>query len=123
MAEFAFNNSVHVSTGDTPFYVNALRHPRVPSVLAVSTSARSARSPVKKSTVSTPGVDTSTNSEQHTQDGPVVNKDAELNTGFSSKAMDFVQRRQAVIRFVQDANTSFGRSTEGERRQQWQRKL
>ncbi|GMF62094.1 unnamed protein product [Phytophthora fragariaefolia] len=33
MAKFAINNSVHVSTGHTPFYVNALRHPRVPSVL------------------------------------------------------------------------------------------
>ncbi|GMF45067.1 unnamed protein product [Phytophthora fragariaefolia] len=70
---------------------------------AVSTRARSARSPVNESTVSTPGVDTSSNNEQHTQAGPVVNKNAELNTEFSSKAMDFVQRRQAVIRFVQDA--------------------
>ncbi|GMF59251.1 unnamed protein product [Phytophthora fragariaefolia] len=131
MAEFAINNSVHVSTGHTPFYVNALRHPRVPSVLgtvapsrsgggypvlpkpnkhadmtnisAVSTRTRSARNPVNESTVSTPGVDTSSNNEQHTQAGPVVNKDAEPNNGFSSKAMDFVQRRQAVIRFVQDA--------------------
>ncbi|KAE9296863.1 hypothetical protein PR003_g23651 [Phytophthora rubi] len=33
MAEFAINNSVHVLTGHTPFYVNAMRHPRVPSVL------------------------------------------------------------------------------------------
>ncbi|KAF1336587.1 Pol protein, partial [Globisporangium splendens] len=33
LAEFAINNSVHVSTGHTPFYVNALRHPRVPSIL------------------------------------------------------------------------------------------
>ncbi|GMF62168.1 unnamed protein product [Phytophthora fragariaefolia] len=131
MAEFAINNSVHVSTGNTPFYVNALRHPRVPSVLGtvapsiigggypvlpepnkhadmtnistVSTRARSARSPDNERTVSTPGVDTSSNNEQHTQAGPVVNKDAELNNGFGSKAMDFVQRRQAVIRFVQDA--------------------
>ncbi|GMF53933.1 unnamed protein product [Phytophthora fragariaefolia] len=69
----------------------------------VSTRARTARRPVNKSTVSTPGVDTLNNNEQHTQVGPVVNKDAELNNGFSSKAMDFVQRRQAVIRFVQDA--------------------
>ncbi|GMF82504.1 unnamed protein product [Phytophthora fragariaefolia] len=112
MAEFAINNSVHVSTGHTPFYVNALRHPHVPSVLgtvalslsggeypvlpkpnkhtdmtnisAVSTRARSARSPVNESTVSTPGVDTSSNNQQHTQAGPVVNKDAELNNGFSS---------------------------------------
>ncbi|GMF60217.1 unnamed protein product [Phytophthora fragariaefolia] len=73
------------------------------NISAVSTRGRSARSPVNESTVSTPGVDTSSNNEQHTQAGPVVNKDAELNNGFSSKAMDFVQRRQAVIRFVQDA--------------------
>ncbi|GMF24873.1 unnamed protein product [Phytophthora fragariaefolia] len=89
MAEFSINNSVHVSTGHTPFYVDAMRHPRVYSVRhisAVSTRARSARSLIDESTVSTPGVDTlNTN-------GPVVNK-----------AMDFVQRRQAVIRFVQDA--------------------
>ncbi|GMF64136.1 unnamed protein product [Phytophthora fragariaefolia] len=130
MAEFAINNSVHVSTGHTPFYVNALRHPRVPSVLgavapslsgggypvpkpnkhaditnisAVSTRARTARSPFNESTVSTPGVDTSNINEQNTQAGPVVKKDTELKTEFSSKAMDFVQRRQAVIRFVQDA--------------------
>ncbi|GMF56409.1 unnamed protein product [Phytophthora fragariaefolia] len=131
MAEFAINNSVHVSTGHTPFYVNALRHPRVPSVLgavspslsgggypvsskpykhadmsnisAVSIRPRAARSSFNESTVSTPGVDTSNINEQHTQAGPVVNKDAELNTEFSSKAMDFVQRRQAVIRFVQDS--------------------
>ena len=28
--EFAINNSVHASTGETPFYVNGLRHPRSP---------------------------------------------------------------------------------------------
>ncbi|GMF34523.1 unnamed protein product [Phytophthora fragariaefolia] len=32
MAEFAINNSVHVSTGHTPIYVNALRHPHVPEM-------------------------------------------------------------------------------------------
>ncbi|GMF45349.1 unnamed protein product [Phytophthora fragariaefolia] len=69
----------------------------------VSTHARSARSPINESTVSTPGVDTVNINNQHTQAGPVVNKDAELNAKFSSKAVDFVQRRHAVIRFVQDA--------------------
>ncbi|GMF31083.1 unnamed protein product [Phytophthora fragariaefolia] len=103
MAEFAINNSVHVSTGHTPFYVKAMRHPRVPSVLAVSTRGRAARSPFNESTVSTPGIDTSNINEQNTQAGPAVKKDAELNTDFSSKAIDFVQRRQAVILFVQDA--------------------
>ncbi|GMF41453.1 unnamed protein product [Phytophthora fragariaefolia] len=87
MAEFAINNSVHVSTGHTPFYVNAM-------------------SPINETTVSTPGVDTLNTNEQHIQAGPVVNKDAELNTEFSSKAMDFVQRRQAVIWFVQVAITA-----------------
>jgi hypothetical protein len=31
--DFAINNSVHASTGHTPFYLNGLRHPRVPSTL------------------------------------------------------------------------------------------
>uniref|UniRef100_A0AAV1UHQ0 Integrase catalytic domain-containing protein n=1 Tax=Peronospora matthiolae TaxID=2874970 RepID=A0AAV1UHQ0_9STRA len=33
MVEFAINNSVHASTTHTPFYVNGLRHPRVPTLL------------------------------------------------------------------------------------------
>uniref|UniRef100_A0AAV1V7R5 Integrase catalytic domain-containing protein n=1 Tax=Peronospora matthiolae TaxID=2874970 RepID=A0AAV1V7R5_9STRA len=33
MVEFAMNNSVHASTTHTPFYVNGLRHPRVPTLL------------------------------------------------------------------------------------------
>ncbi|KAG2789164.1 hypothetical protein PC116_g28438 [Phytophthora cactorum] len=33
MAEFAINNSVHASTGHTLFYVNAMQHPRLPSML------------------------------------------------------------------------------------------
>ncbi|KAE8887156.1 hypothetical protein PF003_g28813 [Phytophthora fragariae] len=112
MAEFAINNSVHVSTGHTPFYVNAMRHPRVPSVLgavapsisgggypvskpnehadtsnisAVSIRARTARSPIDESTMSTPGVDT-LNNNNHTQAGPVVNKNNGLNKEFNSKA-------------------------------------
>uniref|UniRef100_A0AAV1TLG8 Integrase catalytic domain-containing protein n=1 Tax=Peronospora matthiolae TaxID=2874970 RepID=A0AAV1TLG8_9STRA len=31
MAGFAINNSVHASTTHTPFFVNGLRHPRVPA--------------------------------------------------------------------------------------------
>ncbi|KAH7485293.1 Transposon Tf2-8 polyprotein [Phytophthora ramorum] len=132
MAEFAINNSVHVSTGHTPFYVNTMRHPRVPSVLgavapslrgggypvnskqpdmhadtshvsAVTTRARTARSHGDDNTVSTTGVDTLNDNEHHAQAGPAANKEHELNQGFSSDAMDFVQRRQAVIQFVQDA--------------------
>ncbi|GMF54490.1 unnamed protein product [Phytophthora fragariaefolia] len=76
------------------------------NITAVSTRAQTARSPVNESTVSTPGVDTLNTNNQHTQAGPVVNKDAELNTKLNSKAVDFVQHRQAVIRFVQGAITA-----------------
>ncbi|KAG3049691.1 hypothetical protein PI125_g26543 [Phytophthora idaei] len=37
------------------------------------------------------------------QAGPAAGKNAVMNKPFSTQAMDFVQRRQAVIRFVQDA--------------------
>ncbi|KAG4039402.1 hypothetical protein PC123_g25046 [Phytophthora cactorum] len=37
------------------------------------------------------------------QAGPAAGKNAVLNKPFSTQAMDFVQRRQAVIRLVQDA--------------------
>ncbi|GMF42897.1 unnamed protein product [Phytophthora fragariaefolia] len=79
------------------------KHADMSKISAVSTRARTARSPINESTVSTPGVETLNINNQPTQAGPVVNKDTELNTEFSSKAMYFVQRRQAVIRFVQDA--------------------
>ncbi|KAG3237640.1 hypothetical protein PI124_g17370 [Phytophthora idaei] len=41
MAEFATNNSGHASTGHTPFYVNAMRHPRLPSMLGMVASSLS----------------------------------------------------------------------------------
>ncbi|GMF56382.1 unnamed protein product [Phytophthora fragariaefolia] len=104
MAEFAINNSVHVSTGHTVLRERHEASTRTERTrCAVSTRARTACSPINESTVSTPGVDTLNTNEQHIQAGPVVNKDAELNIEFSSKAMDFGHRRQAVIRFVQDA--------------------
>ena len=30
MVEFAINNSAHASTGESPFYLNGLRHPKTP---------------------------------------------------------------------------------------------
>ena len=33
VVELALNNSVHTSTGYTPFYVNCITHPRVPLTL------------------------------------------------------------------------------------------
>ncbi|KAG3215001.1 hypothetical protein PC129_g14103 [Phytophthora cactorum] len=39
MAEFAINNSVHASTGNTPFYVNAMRDLPLPSMLGMVSSS------------------------------------------------------------------------------------
>ena len=38
--EFALNNSVHASTGKTPFYINGLRPPRTPVSFVRSSSRR-----------------------------------------------------------------------------------
>ena len=40
MAEFAINNSVHASTTHTPFFVNGLRHPRLPAFLECDSRLR-----------------------------------------------------------------------------------
>ena len=40
MVEFAINNSVHASTTHTPFFVNGLRHPRLPTHLECDTNSR-----------------------------------------------------------------------------------
>ena len=41
LVEFAINNSVHASTGYTPFFLNHLRNPRVPATLSGETAAHS----------------------------------------------------------------------------------
>ena len=40
MVEFAINNSVHASTTHTPFFVNGLRHPRLPAHLECDSGSR-----------------------------------------------------------------------------------
>ncbi|KAE9274200.1 hypothetical protein PF008_g29654 [Phytophthora fragariae] len=88
-----------LSGGGYPVSTKPNEHADTSNISAVSTPARTARSPIDESTMSTPGVDTLNNP----QAGPVVNENNGLNKEFNSKAMDFVQCRQAVIRFVQDA--------------------
>ncbi|KAG3057627.1 hypothetical protein PC121_g14748 [Phytophthora cactorum] len=39
MAEFAITNSMHASTGHTPFYVNAKQHPNFPSMIGTVASS------------------------------------------------------------------------------------
>ncbi|KAG3186663.1 hypothetical protein PC128_g12880 [Phytophthora cactorum] len=129
MAEFAINNSVRASTGYTPFYVNAMRHSRLPSMLRMVAPSLSGGGSMVASEQPQKSADTDTVSAMTTrrqtasrsrnettdknygsakgtdraQAGPAAGKNAVLNKPFSAQAMDFVQRRQAVIRFVQDA--------------------
>ncbi|KAF1314578.1 reverse transcriptase, partial [Globisporangium splendens] len=102
LAEFALNNSTHVSTGHSPFYVNYGIHPRVPASIMGEVS-----------TLSGGGTTAKGNKPQSSYD---LNAVAELKANFDSmktlnditsreeqQVDDFVVRRQAVVRFVRDA--------------------
>ncbi|KAG3244080.1 hypothetical protein PI124_g11106 [Phytophthora idaei] len=82
IAEFAINNSVHVSTGHTPFYVNAMRHPRLPSMFGTKsadtdtvsatttrrqTASRSGNETTDKNYGSVQGTDTATKNNTSVQ--------------------------------------------------------
>ncbi|KAG4040257.1 hypothetical protein PC123_g24201 [Phytophthora cactorum] len=116
MAEFAINNSLHASTGHTPFYVNAMRHPRLPSMLGMVASSlsgggskvaseqamttrrqaasRSWNETTDKNYGSVQGTDTATKNNTSVQGtdgaqaGPAAEKNAVLNKPFSTQAMD-----------------------------------
>ncbi|KAF1321780.1 reverse transcriptase, partial [Globisporangium splendens] len=99
LAEFAINNSVHVSTGHTPFYVNASRHPRVSSILG-GMSPPSVTSPlsgggVREAAASeqAKSAEISHHHGQATAHAAIVDKDIATT----------VLQRQAVIRFVRDS--------------------
>ncbi|KAG3230307.1 hypothetical protein PI124_g24594 [Phytophthora idaei] len=70
------------------------------------TASRSGNETTDKNYGSVQGTDTVTTNNTSVQGtdgaqaGPVAGKNAVLNKPFSTQAMDFVQRRQAVIRFV-----------------------
>ncbi|KAG3180918.1 hypothetical protein PC128_g15362 [Phytophthora cactorum] len=128
MAEFAINNSVYASTRHTPFYVNAMRHPRLPNMFGTVASSLSGGGSTVASEQPQKSADTDTVSAMTTrrqaayrsgnettdknygsvqgtdssQAGPATGKNAVLNKPFSTQAMDFAEGRQAVIRFVQD---------------------
>ncbi|KAF1329540.1 reverse transcriptase, partial [Globisporangium splendens] len=102
LAEFALNNSTHVSTGHSPFYVNYGIHPRVPASVMGEVS-----------TLSGGGTPAHGNKPKSSYD---LNAASELKANFDSmkpldgltsreeqQVDDFVVRRQAVVRFVRDA--------------------
>ncbi|KAF1316220.1 hypothetical protein FI667_g15577, partial [Globisporangium splendens] len=99
LAEFAINNSVHVSTGHTPFYVNASRHPRVSSILG-GMSPPSVTSPLSgggvREAAASEQAKSAEISHHHGQaaaHAAIVDKDIATT----------VLQRQTVIRFVRDS--------------------
>ena len=116
LAEFAINNSVHSSTGQTPFYLNGMRHPRVPAVLGVgpfnfsgggsqsddfatasASDARATSSDRSAASVNTHTLAGISNSRTLDKT-PVSGSDLVPST-----VQDFVLKRQAVVRFVRDS--------------------
>ena len=76
--EFAMNNSIHASTGYTPFYVNGLAHPRVPLTLPLRGSGLGG--------------------------GGDANRLAEISPGSVNKQVRaFLATRFSVLRHVRDA--------------------
>ncbi|KAF1316914.1 reverse transcriptase, partial [Globisporangium splendens] len=99
LAEFAINNSVHASTRQTPFYVNALRHPRVLSILG-GMSPPSVTSPLSGG-----GVREAAASEHaKSAEIPQRHEQATAHAAIADKDIaTTVLQRQAVIRFVRDS--------------------
>uniref|UniRef100_A0AAV1TIW0 Integrase catalytic domain-containing protein n=1 Tax=Peronospora matthiolae TaxID=2874970 RepID=A0AAV1TIW0_9STRA len=89
MAEFAINYSVHASTTHTPFFVNGLRHPRLPAFLECDSSLRGVDSLEKNrsSSCSSP-VDNGVNVMDADVGGIDVDDDDDDDAGIFSIAND-----------------------------------
>ena len=77
LVEFAMNNAVHASTGFSPFYLNHMRHPRVPYMVGVSNF-----------------------SEGGTPNSISASSDRQPN---SKAVTEFVDKRMSVLAQVRDA--------------------
>jgi hypothetical protein len=100
--EFALNNSVHASTGFTPFFLNHGRHPTVPSSLF------GANSTLSGGEATDPKSDAATNAVSVTANSIEANfsplEPIEKAPSLTKKSVnDFLDQRQAVLRYVRDA--------------------
>ncbi|KAF1319500.1 Pol protein, partial [Globisporangium splendens] len=98
LAEFALNNSTHVSTGHTPFYANYGLHPRVPASLVGEVSTLSGGGTMAKE----PQSDLNAVTELKANFDSMKPLD-DMTSREEQQVDDFIVRRQAVVRFVRDA--------------------
>uniref|UniRef100_A0AAV1VCG2 Integrase catalytic domain-containing protein n=1 Tax=Peronospora matthiolae TaxID=2874970 RepID=A0AAV1VCG2_9STRA len=124
MVEFAINNSVHASTTHTPFYVNDLRHPRVPTLLEYVIafdadidnidveevdSSESAEALTEEDDASesaktlTEEDDPSESAEALTEEKVDVAAVRSQHTEANESSDEFILARETVVRFVQDS--------------------
>uniref|UniRef100_A0AAV1U229 Integrase catalytic domain-containing protein n=1 Tax=Peronospora matthiolae TaxID=2874970 RepID=A0AAV1U229_9STRA len=114
MVEFAINNSVHASTTHTPFYVNGLRHPRVPTLLernseVIAFDADIDNIDIEEDDASesaealTEDNDPSESAEALTEEKVVVAAVRSQHTEANESSDEFILARETVVRFVQDS--------------------
>uniref|UniRef100_A0AAV1U0C8 Integrase catalytic domain-containing protein n=1 Tax=Peronospora matthiolae TaxID=2874970 RepID=A0AAV1U0C8_9STRA len=125
MVEFAINNSVHASTTHTPFYVNGLRHPRVPTLLECNSeviafdadidnidieeddASESAEAltedndPSESAEALTEEDDPSESAEALTEEKVDVAAVRSQHTEANESSDEFILARETVVRFVQ----------------------
>jgi len=88
--EFAMNNAVHASTGCTPFFVNGLRHPRVPMTLSLGPR----------------GAATLGGGEARSGATAPTSQSDTLARSLHTQLNEFMSERLSVIRRVRDAMAS-----------------
>ncbi|KAF1315245.1 reverse transcriptase, partial [Globisporangium splendens] len=102
LAEFALNNSTHVSTGHSPFYVNYGIHPRVPASIMGEVSTLSGGGTPAHGSKPKSSYDLNAATESKANFDSMKPLD-DLTSREEQQVDDFVVRRQAVVRFVRDA--------------------
>ncbi|KAF1321798.1 reverse transcriptase, partial [Globisporangium splendens] len=102
LAEFALNNSTHVSAGHSPFYVNYGIHPRVPASIMGEVSTLSGGGTLAHGNKPKSSYDLNAASELKANFDSVKPLD-DLTGREGQQVDDFIVRRQAVVRFVRDA--------------------
>ena len=114
MVEFAINNSVHASTGHTPFFINYGRHPTLPGLLTgdVATLSGGGSPPsshnLTENSVLPPTVQASLNAIDANDDSFQAHFDELPDIRSASKSElksinDFLLQKQLTLRFVRDA--------------------
>ena len=125
MVEFAISNSVHASTKHTPFFVNDLRHPRLPTFLECNSSLRgggysserqidshSSRNDHEVNTYDADVYHIDFGEEEESKSEDVLTTQVtdlatvrfKRTTAKNSESADaFILARETVIRFVQDS--------------------